>query len=80
MVVWMTAMVTVSAKIDVNLRKKLDELGIKPSETIRRALEREVEIKLKEKLNKEIEEASAILTKVSKDDWMKAIRESREER
>lgn len=76
----MTAMVTVSAKIDVNLRKKLDELGIKPSETIRRALEREVEIKLKEKLNKEIEEASAILTKVSKDDWMKAIRESREER
>jgi antitoxin component of RelBE/YafQ-DinJ toxin-antitoxin module len=80
MVVWMTAMVTVSAKIDVNLRKKLDELGIKPSETIRRALEREVEIKLKEKLNKEIDEVSAILTKVSKDDWMKAIRESREER
>jgi antitoxin component of RelBE/YafQ-DinJ toxin-antitoxin module len=80
MVVWMTAMVTVSAKIDVNLRKKLDELGIKPSETIRRALEREVEMKLKEKLNKEIDEASAILTKVSKDDWMKAIRESREER
>lgn len=76
----MTAMVTVSAKIDVNLRKKLDELGIKPSETIRRALEREVEIKLKEKLNKEIDEVSAILTKVSKDDWMKAIRESREER
>jgi antitoxin component of RelBE/YafQ-DinJ toxin-antitoxin module len=80
MVVWMTATVTVSAKIDVNLRKKLDELGIKPSETIRRALEREVEIKLKEKLNKEIDEVSAILTKVSKDDWMKAIRESREER
>jgi hypothetical protein len=76
----MTATVKVSAKIDVNLRKKLDELGIKPSETIRRALEREVEIKLKEKLNKEIDEVSAILTKVSKDDWMRAIRESREER
>jgi antitoxin component of RelBE/YafQ-DinJ toxin-antitoxin module len=76
----MTATVTVSAKIDVNLRKKLDELGIRPSETIRRALEREVETKLKEKLNKEIDEASAILTKVSKDDWMRAIRESREER
>lgn len=71
---------TVSAKIDINLRKKLDELGIKPSETIRRALEREVEEKLKEKLNKEVEEASAILTKVSKDDWVRTIRESREER
>jgi hypothetical protein len=41
---------------------------------------KEVETKLKEKLKKEIEEASAILTKVSKDDWMRAIRESREER
>jgi antitoxin component of RelBE/YafQ-DinJ toxin-antitoxin module len=72
--------VTVSAKIDVRLRKKLDELGIKPSEAIRRALEREVEEKMREKLQKNVEEASAILSKVSKEEWVKAVRESRDER
>lgn len=76
----MAKTVTVSAKIDVELRKKLDELGIKPSETIRRALEKEVEEKTRERLCEMIEKASAILSKVSKQDWIKAIRESRDER
>lgn len=76
----MTETVTVSAKIDVRLRRKLDELGIKPSEAIRRALEREVEEKMREKLQKDVEEASAILSKVSKEEWVKAVRESRDER
>ena len=76
----MTETVTVSAKIDVRLRKKLDELGIKPSEAIRRALEREVEEKMRERLQKDVEDASAILSKVSKEDWVKAVRESRDER
>jgi antitoxin component of RelBE/YafQ-DinJ toxin-antitoxin module len=76
----LTETVTVSAKIDVRLRRKLDELGIKPSEAIRRALEREVEEKMREKLQKDVEEASAILSKVSKEEWVKAVRESRDER
>ena len=72
--------VTVSAKIDVRLRRKLDELGIKPSEAIRKALEREVEEKTREKLLKDVDEASNILSKISGEDWVKAIRESRDER
>ena len=72
--------VTVSAKIDVRLRRKLDELGIKPSEAIRKALEREVEEKTREKLLKDVDEASSILSKISGEDWVKAIRESRDER
>jgi len=72
--------VTVSAKIDVRLRRKLDELGIKPSEAIRKALEREVEEKTREKLLKDVDEASNILSKISGEDWAKAIRESRDER
>jgi len=72
--------VTVSAKIDVRLRKKLDELGIKPSEAIKRALEKEVEERMREKLRKEVEEASTIIAKVSKEDWVKAVRETRDER
>jgi antitoxin component of RelBE/YafQ-DinJ toxin-antitoxin module len=70
----------VSAKIDVRLRRKLDELGIKPSEAIRKALEREVEEKMREKLRKDLDEASTILSKVSGENWVKAVRESRDER
>lgn len=72
--------VTVSAKIDPELREKLEELGIRPSEAIRRALQREIEEKMKENLQKKIDKANPILSKVSKEAWVKAIRESRDER
>jgi len=72
--------VTVSAKIDVELRRRLAELGIKPSEAIRRALEKEVEEKMRERLYEMIENASPILSKVGKEAWVKAVRESRDER
>lgn len=76
----MTKTVTVSAKIDVELRRKLVELGVKPSEAIRRALEREVKERTREKLQETIENASAILSKVDREDWVKSVRESRDER
>ena len=76
----MVKYVTVSAKIDVELRKKLAELGIKPSEVIRKSLEEEVEKRMRELLYKKIEKASRIITRVGKDAWIKAIRESRDER
>jgi ribose 1,5-bisphosphokinase PhnN len=79
-VVYLTKTVTVSAKITVELRKKLTELGVKPSETIRRALEREVEERTREKLQETIENAGKILSKVDREDWVKSLRESREER
>jgi len=72
--------VTVSAKIDVELRKKLAELGIKPSEIIRKSLEKEVEERMKQQLYKKVEKASKIITKVGKNAWIKAIRESRQQR
>lgn len=76
----MTKTVTVSAKIDVELRRKLAKLGIKPSEAIRRALEREVEERTRDKLQETIENASIILSKVNREDWVKSIRKSRDER
>jgi len=79
-VVYLTKTVTVSAKITVELRRKLAELGVKPSEAIRRALEREVEERTREKLQETIENASAILSKVDREDWVKSVRESRDER
>jgi len=72
--------VTVSARIDVELRRKLKELGIKPSEVIRKALEREVEERLKLQLYEKVERASEIIRRVGRDAWIKAVRESREER
>ncbi|RLG93929.1 DUF4145 domain-containing protein [Candidatus Bathyarchaeota archaeon] len=76
----MTKQVTVSARIDVELRRKLKELGIKPSEVIRKALEREVEERLKLQLYEKVERASEIIRRVGRDAWIKAVRESREER
>lgn len=76
----MAKYVTVSAKIDTELRKKLAELGIKPSEIIRKSLEKEVEERMRQQLYKKAEEASEIILKVGKDAWIKAIRESREQR
>jgi len=79
-VVYLKKYVTVSAKIDVELRRKLAKLGIKPSEIIRKALEKEVEERMKRQLYKKIGEASKIIAKVERDEWIKAIRESREQR
>jgi len=68
----------VSAKIDVGLKKKMDELGISPSEVIRRALEQEVDRRMKELFCGRIEKASVVLSKVSRDAWVRTLRESRD--
>jgi len=72
--------VTVSAKIDEELRKRLTELGIKPSQVIRKSLEKEVEERMNQQLYEKAEKASKIISKVGKGTWIKAIRESREQR
>jgi hypothetical protein len=79
-VVYLAKYVTVSAKIEAELRKKLAELGIKPSEIIRKSLEKEVEERMKQQLYKKVEKASKIITKVGKDAWIRAIREGRKQR
>ncbi len=76
----MTKQVTVSARIDAELRRKLKELGIRPSEVIKKALEREVEERLKLQLYRKVERASKIIRRVGRDAWIKAIRESRDGR
>ena len=75
----MGSQVTVSAKIDETLRKKMTELGIKPSTVIKRALMKEVREKEKEKLSMEASRASVILRKVSEAEWTEAVRKGRDE-
>jgi len=76
----LTDYVTVSAKITVQLRKKMAELDIKPSEVIKIALEKEVEERTRKMLYEKVEKASQIMSKVRREMWVKAIRESRNEK
>ena len=76
----MTEYVTVSAKIPKELRRKLAELGIKPSEVIRRALEAEVEKRTMTLLREKVEKAAGIISRIGVEDWVRAVRESRDER
>ena len=71
---------TVSAKIPVALRRKMTELGIAPSEVIKRALEKEVEEREYRALFQKVEKASRLMSKVGKEGWIRAVRESREGR
>ena len=80
MVVSVTAQVTVSAKIDKELRRKMAQLGIKPSVVIKRALEDEVRERSMKITLEEASRASAILKKVSEEGWTEAIRKGRDER
>jgi antitoxin CcdA len=72
--------VTVSAKIDEELRRRLRELSIRPSEVIKRALVEEVERRTREELYRKVEAASQVISKVGMEGWVRAIRESRDER
>jgi hypothetical protein len=74
------AQVTVSAKIDKELRRKMAQLGIKPSVVIKRALEDEVREMSTKRMLAEASRASEILKKVSEADWTDAIRNGRDER
>ena len=70
--------VTVSAKVPEELRKKMAELGIVPSGVIRKALEDAVRDRSRELLLERISAASAIMQKISEEQVVRAIRESRD--
>jgi len=74
------AQVTVSAKIDKELRRKMAQLGIKPSQVIKRALEEEVRERSAKNTLAEAVKAAKILKKVSEEDWTDSVRKSRDER
>jgi len=66
----MGKLVTVSAKIP-------EELSIRPSEIIRKAIEEEVYLREVEKIKEMLEEAEPILAKLSVERAVRSIREDR---
>ena len=73
----MTEYVTVSAKIPRELRERARELGISPSEVIKRALEEEVKRREVEELTKRLKETKPLLTEP--EETVRMIKEIRDE-
>jgi len=76
----MGRLVTVSAKIPEELKKRMDELNIKPSKIIRRTIEDEVKRREIEELKEMLKEAKPILAKLSVERAIRSIREDRDSR
>ncbi|MHA1713070.1 MAG: hypothetical protein ACTSW4_03350 [Candidatus Ranarchaeia archaeon] len=68
-----------SAKIDADLRKKLSELGIKPSDIIKKALRKEIEKHLQQELLEKVSDACNIISRVNRDEWIRLVRQNRDE-
>jgi len=72
--------VTITAKIPVELKKKLARLGVNVSGLTRKALEREVERLERERLRRLADEAGEILRKIPTEEIVRTIREDRDGR
>lgn len=69
---------TVSAKIPKEIKNKIEEYGIKPSEVIRKAILDEIKKFEMRKLKKEAESIKPIIAKIPSELVVKSIREDRE--
>lgn len=72
--------VTVSVKIPIELKEKVEKLGIKPSKLLRRAIEEEVRKGEVRRLKDEIKALKPVLDKIPIEDVVKSIREDRDSR
>lgn len=76
----MTEMATVSAKIERWKKEEMDELGISPSEIIKKAVDDAILREKREKAAEGVSEIASLLRRVGEDGWVRSIRETREER
>jgi len=72
--------VTVSAKVRRELWEKLKSYGVNISEVIKRSLEEEIKKREEEEAKRLLGKASKLLKKLSEEEIVESIRESREER
>jgi hypothetical protein len=72
--------VTVSVKIPREVKEKLEKLGIKPSELLRRVIVEELRRREVEDLERELRSVKDILDRISLDYIVGSIREDREGR
>lgn len=71
----------ISAKIPKNLKQKAKRYGVKIGEVVRKALEEEVKRVEEKELSKDLDDLKGMLKdRIRKDDVVKAVRSSRNER
>jgi antitoxin component of RelBE/YafQ-DinJ toxin-antitoxin module len=76
----MTEMVTISAKIEKSKKEEMEQLGISPSDVIKKAVDDAIREKKRARLIDDMNEAGRLIRKIPKERWVQAIRESRDER
>lgn len=76
----MTEMATISAKIEKSKKEEMEQLGISPSDVIKKAVDDAIREKKRKKLSEDLNEAGKLIRKIPKERWVQAIRESRDER
>lgn len=72
--------VTVSVKIPVEVKEKLEKFGIKPSKILKRAIYEELRRIEIETIERQLEDLKDVLNRFSKEFIVKSIREDRESR
>lgn len=72
--------VVISVRVRRELKEKAKQLGIDIREVVERALEEEIRRREEEELARSLEELRKALSGISEEEWVKAIRESRNAR
>jgi antitoxin CcdA len=70
----------VSVRVDKETKELINKLGINVSETVRKALQEEIRRRREEELTEGLKKAKLILSKVSDQDIVRAVRETRDQR
>ena len=70
--------VTISVKVPIEVKEKLEKYGIKPSELLKRAIYEELRRREAEELEREVSELKDLLNKFSGEFVVRSIREDRE--
>lgn len=76
----MGSLVTVSAKISEEMRRRMRDLGIAPSEVIKEAIKEEIERRELERLRERLRNAEPTLRKLSVERAVESVREDRDVR
>ncbi|MBS7635403.1 hypothetical protein KEJ34_08005 [Candidatus Bathyarchaeota archaeon] len=71
---------TISAKVPSELKELMKQLGIKPSEVLRKAIEDEVRKRQVQKIKEEVREIKGVLDRIPMEDVVRSIRVDREQR
>jgi len=72
--------ITVSVKVPIEVKEKIEKLGIKPSKLLKRAIDEELRRREIEEIEDKLKELKNVLNRFSREFIVESIREDRESR